>query len=108
MVRIKFPKYSQIPKDSRQPRKVFFLMAILIFFLGVVNIIFSCNLATSGEKLRSLKTEIQKLEKNNQDLEKKVVDLSSYAVLSQRANQLGFVKTSSIVYLEGQTSLAMR
>lgn len=108
MVKIKFPKYSQIPKDSRKPRKVLFLMGFLIFLLGVANIIFSCSLATSGEKLRSLDSEIQRLEKNNQDLKKKEVSLSSYAILSQRAHQLGFVKSSSVVYLEGQTSLAMR
>ena len=83
-------------------------MAVLIFTLAVANIIFSGSLATNGEKIKNLKSEIQRLEKNNQDLKNKEVNLSSYASLSQRAHQLGFVKSPSVVYLEDQTSLAMK
>lgn len=87
---------------------VLLFFSIIIVILCLANIIFSCHLATSGESLKDFDKEIQRLEKDNEILQSKVIALSSYAALSQKAAQLGFVKPSTIIYLKGQTPLAMR
>lgn len=101
-------RITKIPKSSKIPKRAFLAICALIFILGVANIVFSCHLATAGEKMKDFDAEIQRLEKDNERLEKKVVALSSYATISQQARTLGFEKSFSVIYIKGRSPLAMR
>lgn len=94
--------------SSKLPKKAFLAIFTLILVLSVANIIFSCHLAVSGEKIKGIEEEIQRVEAEKERLKERVVALSSFATVSQKAAKLGFVKPSSIIYLGGPKPLAMR
>lgn len=97
--------------STNNPKKARCLFLSLLFFVAVLslaNIVFSCQLATSGEKMKILTEETRQLGKTNEGLQKRVVEVSSYTQVSLRAAKLGFQKASTVIYLKGQPPLAMR
>lgn len=88
--------------------KLFGLVFILIFALLLVNLVFSNRMSTSGEEIEAVQMEIEKQQAENKALELEVTQLSSISGLLKRAENMGFVSSSQVLYLKGQLPVAMR
>ncbi|PIR92589.1 hypothetical protein COU01_00910 [Candidatus Falkowbacteria bacterium CG10_big_fil_rev_8_21_14_0_10_44_15] len=75
-----------------------FLVTAITLAVGYLAV--SNQLISNGFAINSLKNNIAALNKNNQDLELKVMNLESYAAVNERITALGMVGSSNVEYLE--------
>lgn len=79
--------------------KIQFLVvaALILGSLFITQLIFATSLATDGEKLVGVENNIAQLEQQNANLKVKIAQKSSLAILSQKAQELGFKKPSQVI-----------
>lgn len=65
--------------------------------LFFVQLVFANNLATDGQRLSEIETEIQRLEAENTTLMVKIAQESSLINLSKKAKDLGFAKPENLI-----------
>lgn len=83
------------------------LLSLAIAVVATINLFYANKLVGYGEELRSLASEIQELEKENQNMKIKVAELSSITNLSTRVEAAGFTTTPHIstIQIESFTAL---
>ena len=89
-------------------RKIYYLIISLTVFLALANLVASNRLSTAGEGIKRLEKERDCLKTTNAGLEQEIAAISSLSVLSERAGKLGFIRSPKVVYLKGETPVAMR
>lgn len=98
-------------KKQNIGHKVFKTLTVFILLsvstLGFLQMFFSNSLATSGERLRALEEEKQRLETENELLSNTIVEYSALSRISSESARLGMVRASSYLYTTIPTSLAM-
>lgn len=90
--------------------KKLYIIAILLFVLTVVlellNIHLSSKLASYSITVRTLQSNIAKLDEENQILNSKVLDQTSFEIIASKAAQLGFVENHSYISLRNPANLS--
>mgnify|MGYP006908235420 CR=1 FL=1 len=89
-------------EGSRYPVTSFVLLGIL----GVVSVFLAIEIATSGAKLASLELEEKRLIRENEVLKSELVNASSLSQLGKGAEELGFSKPASILYITDEKDVA--
>ena len=77
--------------------KVLVLFVLVVITLFTTQLVFANSLATDGQKLAEIESEIERLEAENTTLKAKIAQESSLVVLSQKAQDLGFNKPSKVI-----------
>lgn len=73
-------------------KQIIFLLATLIVFLLVAQLILSNQLATSSENLSKILSEVERLERENRDLAVQVYQKGSILNLKELAAKTGFTE----------------
>jgi cell division protein FtsL len=77
--------------------RVLVTTTVLVVLLLATQLVFAVSLATDGQKLSEIGSEIQRLEAENTTLKVKITKMSSLTTLSQRAQTLGFEKPARVI-----------
>jgi len=94
-------------KQIRKP-KLLIIITTLVLILALVQLVVSYHLATLGGKLRQLETKIIQLEQENRVLAEEISSSGSLSKISLRAEELGFVRTTAVLHLTPQISVALK
>lgn len=79
--------------------KLLVVLAFLVVLLVSAQLIYANSLATDGQKLSDVESEIKKLETENKNLKIQISEESSLSSLSKRVQDLGFQKPSKLIVL---------
>lgn len=82
-----------------------FMLPILVIF-GLATIFLTIEAATSGAKLANLEQKANLLARDNENLEQQLVTSSSLTDLGKKADELGFAKPQSVLYISNQEAVA--
>ena len=77
--------------------KVLVAFTFILFALLFTQLVFANNLATDGEKIVGVESEIQRLEAENTTLKARIAQVSSLKTLSKKAEELGFAQPSELI-----------
>jgi len=94
-------------KRKVQKHQLTFIVIILVLILSLVQLLISHRLATTGEVVKKLEVRASQIEQENAFLEEEISQKGSLSEVSQKAEQLGLVRTSSILYLTSQIPVAL-
>lgn len=70
--------------------KVLIVFAIFIPVISSIQLVFASSLASDGQKLHRIEGEIKKFESQNLEIKARIAQSSSFATLTQKAQNLGF------------------
>ncbi|MDP3998000.1 MAG: hypothetical protein Q8P89_00080 [bacterium] len=104
-------KKLQIEKQLRKNRRLRWTMSlavILVFVLGMVQLIVSNRLSDLGEEIETEKVKTESLTLENRLLEEQLRQKESLINVSEEAKKLGFIEAKSIYYLIPQIPVAMK
>ena len=71
----------------------------LIIICGISYVVSVNNLSIKGFVLADLKSKVSELQKENENIELKVMNLESYENITKRVNELKMVKVDKIDYI---------
>ena len=80
----------------------------MVVFLFLADLIIANRLATAGEKIKALESELEKLKIETSSLEEKIAHSGSIAGIIRRAEGLGFTDSPTVFYLREEIPMAMR
>lgn len=75
--------------------------------MAIANIVASAAIATTGNKLQELQSTAQKLEAQNQELERSVASGQSFARIETRAEDLGLTDQATSVTITSIQPVAL-
>jgi cell division protein FtsL len=93
---------------SSGTRKLVFVVVISVLLLALTQLAISHQLANSGEKIRRFEEETARLEEENRALIEQISKLSSLSKISLQAEKLGFLRTTRVLHLTPQVSVALK
>ncbi len=112
---ISFSKITGKTKEVAERSRGFFLyskvisiLLILSFGLLLTRIYFSNQLAVSGGFVSVNSQRIEKLNKENYQLENKLSELSSLSYINSQAEKMGMVKISKVEILKTVSGVALK
>ena len=80
--------------------KINIYIYLLVFVLGLSNIIFSNTLATQGVELSRYLMEIKKTNQHVRELQNQLSVLSSLSTIEKKATAMGFVSTKKVITIK--------
>lgn len=83
------------------------IILVMVIFLSLVQLFISHNLATSGEKVRSLETEISLLERENNKLSAEINQMASLSRIANEAEKMGLIEAARVLRLTPEIPVAM-
>lgn len=87
--------------------KISVIIFTIVFLLSMVQLVIAHNLATAGEKVRLLETQISLLEKENNKLSAEISQTASLARIAGEAEKLGLTKATQVLRLTPEIPVAM-
>lgn len=87
--------------------RISIIIFMIVFLLSLIQLIISHNLATSGEKVRLLETEISLLEKENNKLSAEINQIASLSRIASEAEKMGLTKATQVLRLTPEIPVAM-
>lgn len=93
-------------KKGKNHRLTFVIVG-LVLILCLIQLFISHRLATTGEVVKEFEIKTSKIEKENALLREEITQIGSLTAVSQKAEQLSLVRTSSILYLTSQIPVAL-
>lgn len=87
--------------------KSIIVILVVVIFLSLVQLFISHNLATSGERVRSLEAEIDLLEKENNRLSAEINQIASLSRIANEAEKMGLTKATQVLHLTPEIPVAM-
>lgn len=94
-------------KKEKTP-KLILVIAVLVLVLALVQLAISHQLATTGDKIRHLEKETSLLDEENRFLSEQISQIGSLSKISTMAEDLGLVRSTQVVHLTPQISVALR
>lgn len=83
-------------------------LILLVLFLGVLRVVVSNSISTSGVKLGKINEEITFYKLENDNLSEKVFSMSSLSQIASEAAKLGFVDNKENFVLTNSLPIAAR
>lgn len=96
---------NQVKKEKKHSLTT--IVAVLVIFLALVQLFISHRLAIVGETVRESEILATQLQRENIIVEEEISQIGSLSKLSLRAGELGFVRTSEVLYLTPHVPVAM-
>jgi len=93
-------------KETKKKFSLFLLA--LIILLVFANLIASNRLSTAGGEIKALEIEKKKLSSESASLELEIPKTGSISGVIKRAENLGFIASSKVLYLKGESAVAMK
>ena len=87
--------------------KILIAIFSVVFFLSLTQLIISHNLATAGEKVRTLEAEINRLEKENAVLASEINKTASLSRIAVEAEKIGLSRATHVFHLTPEIPVAM-
>jgi len=84
-----------------------FVVIGLVLILSLIQLSISHRLATTGEAVKELEIRASQIDQENAFLEEEISQKGALTAVSQKAEQLGLVRTSSILYFTSQIPVAL-
>ncbi|MBM3283322.1 hypothetical protein FJY90_03640 [Candidatus Gottesmanbacteria bacterium] len=91
-------------KSNKYPFNI--VLIIIAIFLAAIQVFLLNTYSTTGKDLTRMSEEIQDTERENSRLSQKIASASSLMTISKKAQQLGFVYSSSVISLTSPQPLA--
>lgn len=82
------------------------IFAIFIGLISALIVFFSIEASVKGSQLAQLEEEYAQLTKQNEDINQQLISRSSLTALYKSAEDMGYIKPSSIVYIKPPEALA--
>lgn len=98
----------KINKNKSRKPTLLIIISTIVVSLALVQIFLSCRLATLGEKLRELEKRASQLEEENRIMVEKISEEGALSKISLRAEELGFVRTTSVLHLTSPLPMALK
>ena len=95
-------------KTRTKASKLVLVVIALVFILACAQLIISHQWATTGGKIRQLEQETDRLEEESRFLSEQISRVASLSKIAVRAEDLGLVRTTHVVHLAPQVSVALR
>lgn len=83
-------------------------VVLLIASLGIVYLVESNSMTTSGYQIQDLQDKVTDLQKSNEELKLQAAELQSLKHLEQVQKDLNMVPNSQTSYVSGNNNIAMR
>lgn len=83
-------------------------VVLLIASLGIVYLVESNSMTTSGYQIQDLQDKVTELQKSNEELKLQSAELQSLKHLEQVKDDLNMVSNSQTSYVKGDNNIAMR
>ena len=93
--------------NSKKPFNKKVLFGILISFCAAAQVFFTIGTSALGAQISSFEEEVELLTKENRELEDKLISSTSLIQLRQKAEDLGFAKSTTTYYIEKGEYYAM-
>lgn len=93
-------------QKSKKIRLVFSLLMLMLICLVVFQVIASNQLIEKGGRIGELNEKIEIGMKKNQELQQKIAQETSLDKISQKAAELGMIKSTPIIYLSTPLEVA--
>lgn len=95
------------PNQAKTSKLVLMVMG-LVFVLACIQLVISHQLATAGGKIRRLEEEARYLEEESRILAEQISRGGSLSKIVVKAEDLGLVRTTRVIHLTPQVSVALR
>lgn len=95
------------PKKKKKKNKLICLIVGLVLLLAGFQLVITQRLAAAGEKVKQLEARAIQVESANLLLEEEIAQTGSLTLLIQKAQKLGFVRTSQVIHLTPQLPVAL-
>jgi len=95
-------------KTRTKASKLVFVVMTLVFVLACAQLVISHRLATTGGKIRQLEEETYRLEKESRFLNEQISQVASLNKIAVKAEDLGLIRTTHVIHLTPQISVALR
>ena len=82
------------------------LLSFVAFGLEMINVNLSGKLAADSVSIKKIQNDTALLEEENQILNTKVLQLTSFETIASRAAEMGFVQEPSYITLQNQVKLS--
>jgi len=89
-------------------KKIVVFLFLILILLGIGRMAVSNNISTSGTVLGELNEQINNYKTENLILSEKVLDLSSLAKISEKAEKLGFVESENAFSITNSLPVAIK
>lgn len=80
--------------------KIWYIVFSLLVVIISAQLVVTNILASKGEELRRLEAKSEQLERENRALQEELAVKTSLVVISRSAENLGFVKSNNLLYLD--------
>lgn len=84
-----------------------FIVIGLVLVLSLTQLLIAHRLATTGEVVKKFEIKAAEIEQENAFLKEGISQTGSLSEVFQKAEELGLVRTSSILYLTSQIPVAL-
>mgnify|MGYP001574720034 CR=1 FL=1 len=101
------PNYDS-PKKIFSYRTALIFPGIVLFVVAAINLIGTNILSTQGFAVSESETKTLRLEKENQKLSVKIEEATTLASLNKLAEEGGFIRSKSIVFVPTTSTFASR
>lgn len=91
---------------SRTSSVLIYALFGVITILGTIRILIANQMVGASEKMRSLDSQIQKLQSENEVLSEDLRQKQSLVAVQTKVNHLGFTKTSTYSFVKPSDSVA--
>lgn len=90
----------------KKNKKIQFVLLPILTLFVVAIVFFTIEMSTLGAQLVELENEEAKLIKERQEFSVQLIDASSLSEIGEKAEDLGFKKPSSIIYISEKEAVA--
>jgi cell division protein FtsL len=92
----------------KKHKLLIYILLIIAFVLGGVRLVISNSMTTSGTVLSQINDEIDSYYTENVILAEKVLDLSSFSNIIQKADKLGFQQKKTAYSITSSLPIALK
>ena len=96
-----------IKEGKKRKNPLFFLTLGAIIVLSLVQLFISHRLAISGDIVRDLESQANRVNHENQLIREEVNGLTSLASISRKAGESGYQTAGQVVHLSSQVPIAL-
>lgn len=85
---------------DKKNTKIRSVVVLSLFFFIVLQVVYTILISSYGGKLSKLEEQYQKVQNENEQISKVIVEKSSLSSFFEIANNEGYVKPNTIIYLQ--------
>jgi|GEM_PF-6840220 len=95
-------------KNQKFSKIITFMIGFIVIALSFIQIIIANQTASSGERMRNIDSEKERIIEENQQLEIEIAKNSSLVEIEKKANKIGFIPANSFIFLNAPLPVALK